>query len=671
MAYIDKIKLYNFKAFHGEETIELENKHLLLYGENGSGKSSIYWALYTVLQSSTKIQTEVQKYFEPQNDQNLINTHHIEDQAYIDENSGEKIYPNSIGLNANVEIYLNDETSFKIDSRGLTLDNTTLDVLQNWNRRCDFISHRLLINFYNYRNSKQINLWEVFVRDMFPFLKTGGGRNEETLAEELNEIENTLPLSFRTKNGRREFSVLRKSEGIKTDFNNRVNDFNRDVEFWITQINNNVNDFYEENFRNKEEKEISISLRLEKKLEYIYYYEQEYLHNGEIYLRHCNYVGLSDPIISLNIKIKNEDGSFSAISKPQSYFNEAKLTSIALAVRFSLLSDTIRPDFEGKFLALDDLLVSLDMSNRDKVLNIILNVFAPKYKIYLFTHEMEFFNYCKFKILQKKQKNDWKIQEIYSDDHEKKPVIIDSEIDYLEKSKKYFKAKDYVAASVFLRKDIENFIKIRVPDVFKKTTENEFHNLDHYWNLFVERYVGLGITIPPVIHQWFKQSKLIILNPSAHANLSQQIYKVELESAYDFRDKIETLCPLIDRILVIAEKTQFIFKHPTEDYEFEFYFKTDFTCEKLNQNINALLPKCIISTFSYRKVPFWNFRTSSPISNTDIERHIKNKDVDFNVMLNNLKREATLAIDDDMFYKNTKQKGSELTLDEILSKFKG
>ena len=44
-----KIKLKNFKAFESE--IELKNpqaKNILLFGENGSGKSSIYEALTSV-----------------------------------------------------------------------------------------------------------------------------------------------------------------------------------------------------------------------------------------------------------------------------------------------------------------------------------------------------------------------------------------------------------------------------------------------------------------------------------------------------------------------------------------------------------------------------------------------------------------------------------------------
>jgi len=52
MKKINQITFNNFKAFFGKEKLSLEGKNLLLYGENGSGKSSIYWGLYTFLQSS-------------------------------------------------------------------------------------------------------------------------------------------------------------------------------------------------------------------------------------------------------------------------------------------------------------------------------------------------------------------------------------------------------------------------------------------------------------------------------------------------------------------------------------------------------------------------------------------------------------------------------------------
>ena len=62
---INNIRIKNFKFFKDEFVLNVNGKHLLLYGENGSGKSSIYWSFYTHYQSCYKlpIHEEAQKYF--------------------------------------------------------------------------------------------------------------------------------------------------------------------------------------------------------------------------------------------------------------------------------------------------------------------------------------------------------------------------------------------------------------------------------------------------------------------------------------------------------------------------------------------------------------------------------------------------------------------------------
>ncbi len=49
---IQTIEITNYKAFHGTYTIAVEGKNLFIYGENGSGKSSLYYALKDFFQSS-------------------------------------------------------------------------------------------------------------------------------------------------------------------------------------------------------------------------------------------------------------------------------------------------------------------------------------------------------------------------------------------------------------------------------------------------------------------------------------------------------------------------------------------------------------------------------------------------------------------------------------------
>ncbi len=65
MYKIKNLKLHNFKFFFGEQNLRLDKKHTLIYGENGSGKSSLFWGIYTLLEASFKQPIETDKYFQP------------------------------------------------------------------------------------------------------------------------------------------------------------------------------------------------------------------------------------------------------------------------------------------------------------------------------------------------------------------------------------------------------------------------------------------------------------------------------------------------------------------------------------------------------------------------------------------------------------------------------
>ena len=64
MPAINRIHICGFKAFPNDFELQLEGKNLLMYGENGSGKSSLYYALHALLQSVFK-DDKGAKYFKP------------------------------------------------------------------------------------------------------------------------------------------------------------------------------------------------------------------------------------------------------------------------------------------------------------------------------------------------------------------------------------------------------------------------------------------------------------------------------------------------------------------------------------------------------------------------------------------------------------------------------
>ena len=60
---------------------------------------------------------------------------------------------------------------YSLNKNGLSpIDKNKRKPLSEMNLASEFISHRLLINFYNFRNSREIDLYPVFDRDIFPFV---------------------------------------------------------------------------------------------------------------------------------------------------------------------------------------------------------------------------------------------------------------------------------------------------------------------------------------------------------------------------------------------------------------------------------------------------------------------------------------------------------------------
>ncbi len=668
MPVISKLKIRNFKGFPNEEaTIDFEEKNVLLYGENGSGKSSIYWALYTLLQASTKSTTEVAKYFTPNNSENLINLHFLKSHpSFSLDVNGEIEEPQSIGQNAYVEAYFSDGRMEKIDVSGLsgTSPNGFRDLTftENLNRHSDFIANRLLINFYNYRNSKEINLWQVFSRDIFPYLNNQSGYGNRNLSQVLNEIETSKPF---TLNNTHFTFKLTKSIRRQTGFVTMLDDFNNDVDYWINEINTYVNNFYQTYFEPLYNDKIRLTLKYKTQLNFSKHTKQFYNKNGNIYERWTNKIGSDEPFIALKIETQNNDGSYTVISRPQSYLNEAKLTSIALAIRFSLLHINIRPNFDGQFLALDDLLISLDMSNRDKVMDIILTEFTSRFKIYLFTHEKSFYDFCLYKIQQHSQTSNWSTQEIYEPQAiGEKPVIINSEYTNYDKANKYFKAKDYVATSLYLRKEFEKVVKDRLPEEYTKTVEGEFHNLAHYWKLFREHFKALSIdmdSVSPTMNKDFEQSKAFILNRQAHHNLSEPVYTIELKKIFTLIDDIKRLFPIPDSTIILSKGIDLIFKHPTLNYTFEFVIDSDFSLNSLSTTNHIVLPQCKVVTWQINNIPYLGL-DSNKIVAYDITNPIREKIIK---IINRHVFILNLGLSINIFLENTFINESNLTLQEL------
>ncbi|AWG25538.1 AAA family ATPase [Flavobacterium kingsejongi] len=155
MNQLNRIILNNFKFFHGQTVIDINSKNLIIYGENGSGKSSLYWALYTFLHSVYKPDdTDIQKYFDPTNDQNLIN-------SFI-----------KTGEESSIVVEFEDQTK-TITQKTLSyrvLNTKAGDLVREAAHSSDFVNYRILSRLYDFSNREQIDLFSLFEREILMFI---------------------------------------------------------------------------------------------------------------------------------------------------------------------------------------------------------------------------------------------------------------------------------------------------------------------------------------------------------------------------------------------------------------------------------------------------------------------------------------------------------------------
>jgi len=163
---LHRIEIRNFKAFR-EFTLDLEGRHLLLYGDNGAGKSSFYWALYTFLQSARKPKNSIAKYFDPDGQENLLNIHEL---ASATPKPGEIV----VTLR---DISTKSDTTYRISHTDH--DTHDLPVIVKGDLASDFITYRFFFGFSHFRNSDNFDLWPLFRREILPFCVTRGGKPGE------------------------------------------------------------------------------------------------------------------------------------------------------------------------------------------------------------------------------------------------------------------------------------------------------------------------------------------------------------------------------------------------------------------------------------------------------------------------------------------------------------
>jgi hypothetical protein len=250
-----------------------------------------------------------------------------------------------------------------------------------------------------------------------------------------------------------------------------------------------------------------------------------------------------EPFIEL--QVPKYEGKKNVVKRAHSFLNEAKWSAIGLAVRFAIIEDwTNRPNTaELKALIIDDMLLSLDMCNRDIVLNLLLDRYVSNYQMIMLTHDRYFFELTQSKINARNKGGDWLKLEMYEDEKngKKYPLIIKSKTN-LEKARSFYKQKEFQAAANHLRKATECFVHEYVPKKHHYDTRYNELNLSQLINK--SRAVAKLNGLPATLIQELDLMRTNLFNPGSHYDVYTPIFQNDLIRAIETLEQISLLTNL-------------------------------------------------------------------------------------------------------------------------------
>ncbi len=466
MVKITKIDINNFRAFRGIHQIDLAKagKNLLVYGENGSGKSSLYLALKVFLESSEDDSIKFENY------QNIFAT---------DEAGSIKLH-----------LRANSRTSEHVYEWSRDVSETAELPIINASKSKGFLDYKALLHthYLHYENDT-VNVFDLLIENLLANVINDA--TGQSISEEWRNISEQFPLP--------------PTHDVET-LEAQIDIFNIAVSNHLGELQTRASEILR-NFADE-----STSVRF------------DFGFQGIMYDR----IGetLSNPGIPLKVNFFDED-----LPAHHRFLNEAKLSAIALAIYFA--GFLLQPDSDLKILALDDVLIGLDMSNRLPVLD-ILDEYFSEYQIFLTTYDKAWYEIAKQRTARSGK---WKAVEFYfsqTDEYEI-PVYAEDKA-YLEKAREYLNTNDYKACAIYVRTAFEAAIKryCEKRNLAIKYRENpkDLRSEDFWGPIKMEMDEAGHLLLDLRVVDKIELARKFILNELSHDTFVN-IYRKELEDAID------------------------------------------------------------------------------------------------------------------------------------------
>jgi AAA15 family ATPase/GTPase len=192
---IKKVEIKDYKAFYGKNEFNVDGKNLFIYGENGSGKSSFYYALKDFFQSST----ETLSYDETEN---IFLTKAQKGKGYIEVTFN----PDKDGT-ATDKKYTVKKSSKNTYTAG---DTSIRDAI----KLKSFLTYKHLLGIHYIKKGNEIDLFDLLVKGVLKHFKSVAITGNKELGELWDDVETAI-----AKETSQAFNITQKKNEVDKSIN--------------------------------------------------------------------------------------------------------------------------------------------------------------------------------------------------------------------------------------------------------------------------------------------------------------------------------------------------------------------------------------------------------------------------------------------------------------------
>lgn len=509
MKKIVNIRIDNYRIYRNEVEIRLPNgENLLIYGENGSGKTSLAKGIANFFDSSISRETEFER--------NFFNSDETDGQidiSFAEYSPGTPI--NTTGIQTYRWSSLPSESTNK------------QRFIQSAARIHGFLDYSRLLKVYLH-NEPDPNLFDLIVLDLLGSYYPPAERH--TVKGKYDKIQEGL------------FNVWNRKERAHRRALNELDVFEDNIRETLDNCFRTVNSWLNDHFRH-----------LALTVDYVL---------APMEFRYGKCKKDWNIIQDLRLRIIGFDHN---IRKYNHVLNEARLSAISMLIFLAVIKEN--PELcQYKFLYLDDAFIGLDNSNRRQILNIIKKDFTD-WQVFISTYDLTWYH-AACSILD----GSWTKLEIYECLESGRQNIPLSVVTYrdepMAKVMKYLsdhKSPDYPAAANYLRKGIEELLNKKCPH-FAIRNDNceliESYKLSSLINSVIDffRQIIAHRESPASIIGTLTELKThlsTLIHPLSHYSVQTPIYKnelLEVVNLYHSMDRSLSTYNYEEDIAVLIEK---------------------------------------------------------------------------------------------------------------------